>query len=43
MKIPNQIEMLLQKFTQSLELPFRDLLPVSFIQKALKADLPGEN
>jgi len=38
MKIPNQIEILLQKFTQSLGLPFRDLLPASLIQEALKAE-----
>jgi len=38
MKIPNHIEILLQKFTQSLGLPFRDLLPASLIQEALKAE-----
>lgn len=36
--IPNRVQILKQKFTQSLGLPFRDLLPESTITEALKAE-----
>jgi len=36
--IPNRVQILKQKFTQSLGLPFRDLLPESIILEALKAE-----
>lgn len=36
--IPNRVKILKQKFTQSLGLPFRDLLPESTIQSALEAE-----
>lgn len=36
--LPNRVQILKQKFTQSLGLPFRDLLPTSTIQEALDAE-----
>ena len=36
--IPNRVKILKQKFTQSLGLPFRDLLPESTIFEALEAE-----
>lgn len=36
--LPNRVQILKQKFTQSLGLPFRDLLPESTIQSALDAE-----
>lgn len=36
--LPNRVQILKQKFTQSLGLPFRDLLPESTIQEALDAE-----
>ncbi len=36
--IPNPVQILKQKFAQSLGLPFRDLLPESTITEALKAE-----
>lgn len=36
--IPNRVEILKEKFTASLGLPFRDLLPESVISEALKAE-----
>lgn len=36
--IPNRVQLLKQKFTNSLGLPFRELLPESIIQEALNAE-----
>jgi hypothetical protein len=36
--IPNRVKILKQKFTNSVGLPFRDLLPESTIREALKAE-----
>jgi hypothetical protein len=36
--LPNRVQILQQKFTQSLGLPFRDLLPKSVIRDALPAE-----
>lgn len=36
--IPNRVQILKQKFTQSLGLPFQDLLPESVITEAMEAD-----
>jgi hypothetical protein len=36
--LPNRVEILKQKFTQSLGLPFRDLLLESTIREALEAE-----
>jgi hypothetical protein len=36
--LPSRVQILKQKFTQSLGLPFRDLLPESIIQEALLAE-----
>lgn len=36
--LPNRVQILKQKFTQSLGLPFRDLLSESSIQEALEAE-----
>ncbi|BAZ14897.1 hypothetical protein NIES4071_67670 [Calothrix sp. NIES-4071] len=34
-KIPNRVEIIKQKFTQSVGLPFRELLPQSVIQQTI--------
>lgn len=36
--LPSRVQILKQKFTQSLGLPFRDLLPESIILEALNAE-----